>query len=78
MVDDLLPGNRGGQAVAIRHIAIDQADAGRVKRADTRTLAHQAGDFVAPGRQGRHQVRPNESAAAGNQDLGHEREGIRD
>ena len=73
MVDDLLPGDGGRQAVRIGHVAEDQPHAQRLQAVDVRGLPHQARNLIAPGRQGGDQVLPDESARAGNQDLGHGR-----
>ncbi len=71
MIDDLLPFDRGDDAGAVGHVAIDEARPRLPQRFDPRTLPHEASDFVAAVRQRRNQVRSDESTGAGNQYFGH-------
>ena len=67
MVDDLLSGDRGRQAVGIGHVAEDQACAPSAgKWSAFEAVPHQARNLIAPGRQRGDQVRPDEATCSGN------------
>ena len=72
MVNDLLSGHGGRQAVGTGHVADDQSRPQRLQLVDFRGLPHQTRDLVAPRRQRGDKVHPDEAACSGNQDLGHE------
>lgn len=72
VVDNLLTGDRGRKTLPVGHVAIDFSGVESAKWSEAGTLPHQTGDFVAASRQGRNQMRPDESAGACYQYLGHE------
>ena len=65
MVDDVLPGHRGRQAVGMGDVAEDQTAPQGPQVVGGRAIAHQTGDLVAPGRQRGNQVRPDEATCSG-------------